>query len=310
MKKMKKLRTVVGMSLVCAVGVTSATGCGGVKLPKEPADMAMMATKRTEALDSYELTGTMNLEANLMGETVDMDGTIRAVYFKDPMKMKMDLNMVYAEESIDMSMYFMKEEDNYVMYSCLEDQWTKQTMDASDEKQAEMIEKLESGNIDMISDYADKVSLDESQAEEGTTALKMTVTGQDLVELMSMMEANESLDSTGVSMDMFKGLGDIDMVMKIDNEQVYWKSVKMDMTSMIQGLFDSIIGSYSELLGDQEIEMSVADCSLEMNYEKYNEATAFELPEEAKNAKETNEDDIFGAMEEDTEEDIEEEIEE
>jgi hypothetical protein len=138
----------------------------------------------------------------------------------------------------------------------------------------------------------------------------MTVTGQDLVELMSMMEANESLDSTGVSLDMFKGLGDIDMVMKIDNEQVYWKSVKMDMTSMIQGLFDSIIGSYSELLGDQEIEMSVADCSLEMNYEKYNEATAFELPEEAKNAKETNEDDIFGAMEEDTEEDIEEEIEE
>lgn len=297
-EKMRKWKNVVGMSLVCAMGVTSISGCGtDVKLPKEPADMVKVATERTAALDSYELTGSMDLEASIMGEDIDVDANIHAIYFKEPMKMKMDIEALYGEETMDLSMYFMKENDTYVTYTCVDDQWTKQTIDTTDEEQAKLFKQLETGNLDVLKEYADKVTLAENQEKEGETALSMTITAQDIMKLMETMEMDETMASSGVPVGMFENLGDIETVMSIDNKQVYWKSINIDMTSMMQGLLDTVMSSYGALLGEQDVNTSVTNCTMEMNYDKYNAAAAFELPEEAKNAQEVGTVSVIGGDE-------------
>ena len=84
------MKKVAGMSLAMVMGVTSAAGCGtsAVKMPEEPSEIAKLATERTNALKSYELSGTAKIDVEAMGESVAADVTLNAVYFKDPMKMK------------------------------------------------------------------------------------------------------------------------------------------------------------------------------------------------------------------------------
>ena len=65
---MKKMKKVAGMSLAMVMGVTSAAGCGtsAVKMPEEPSEIAKLATERTNALKSYELSGTAKIDVEYL----------------------------------------------------------------------------------------------------------------------------------------------------------------------------------------------------------------------------------------------------
>ena len=296
---MKKMKKVAGMSLAMVMGVTSAAGCGtsAVKMPEEPSEIAKLATERTNALKSYELSGTAKIDVEAMGESVAADVTLNAVYFKDPMKMKMDMNVVYGEENMDMSMYMMKEEDSYVMYmgTTVEgtESWMKQTIDSSDEANAALFKQLEGAeNNEMVEKYADLYTLSEEKAADGETALDFTLTADTLTSIVSEMGMEEQLTEAGASTEMFAMLGDIKAQMTVDNKNVYWKSIKMDLAQNIQGLLDTIMAAYGDAAGDTT--MAVNACSIEMTYSKYDEATDFELPEAAKDAVDMS--DMTGAL--------------
>ena len=160
------------MSMALLMGVSTVAGCGtkSVTMPEEPTDIAKLATERTNALKSYELNGTGKFDLEMMGQEVKLDMDIHAVYFKDPMKMKMDYNIAYGEEKMDCSMYFMKEEDNYVTYTCMDDTWTKQTLDPKDETQKKMIEQFESGVLNIGEEYYNNYTIAEEQPKEDETA--------------------------------------------------------------------------------------------------------------------------------------------
>ena len=83
--------------------------------------------------------------------------------------------------------------------------------------------------------------------------------------------------------------------MSVNTDQVYWKSIKMDLAKPAQGLIDSIMskamkmyGAYAEDVDTSAFEIKISACDFELNYDKYNKASDFEIPEEAKNAKEIN----------------------
>ena len=98
-----RLKKVMGMSMALIMGVSTVAGCGSksVTMPEKPADIAKLATERTNALKSYELNGTGKFDLEMMGEKVDMDMNIHAVYFKDPMKMKMEYEVSNAAEDAE-----------------------------------------------------------------------------------------------------------------------------------------------------------------------------------------------------------------
>lgn len=291
-----RLKKVMGMSMALLMGVSTVAGCGSksVTMPEKPADIAKLATERTNALKSYELNGTGNFDLEMMGQEVKLDMDIHAVYFKDPMKMKMDYNIAYGEEKMDCSMYFMKEEDNYVTYTCMDDTWTKQTLDPKDETQKKMIEQFESGVLNMGEEYYNNYTIAEEQPKEDETALDFTMKAEDLMDVMSKMGMDSStLEGAGVTEDMLSSFGDIKCVMGVDKENVYWKSAKMDMTNMLQGVLDYVV-EMASAFSEEKMTAKASNCVMEMTYDKYDAAEDFKLPEEAKNAKEADTNSLLG----------------
>ncbi|MCI8410700.1 MAG: hypothetical protein HFJ09_15810 [Lachnospiraceae bacterium] len=297
---MKAIKKVAVTTMALAMGVSTVTACGtkSVSMPQEPKDIAKLASERTAELKSYELKGNADIAMDMMGQKVDIDIDINAVYFKDPMKLKMDMKMVNNaagkdasedEKEMTASMYFMKEEDNYVMYMGMEDTWSKTTMSKDDEQYKELIGMLDKGMTSSDDSFIDLYTKAAEQPKD-QTMLELKLTGEQIADQIKKSGADTSvLESAGASLDMIKQLGEIPISMGVDNDNVYWKSVSIDLKDIIQSVFDTTLEQYKSMLGDEkEISMSVDECQMKLTYDKYNKATDFELPEEAKNAQETD----------------------
>ena len=179
----------------------------------------------------------------------------------------------------------------------------------------EALDKLSKGEkVDTFSmeDYKDCLSLDKDNNTDDATAVLFTLTSDKMLDaykksadlLKGSGVSADTIDSAlavyGLSMDsLFKGMGDITANMTVDTDQVYFKSISMDLAKPIQSLVDVVIEEMSKANGEamdtSSVKINVSACDFTFNYDKYNEATDFELPEEAKNAEEVATDDLTGS---------------
>lgn len=326
-----KMKKVLATGLVGVMSMTALVGCGSkdskdsstgdsVKIPSEPIEIAKMASERTAELDSYELNGKLNFDISAAGETVKATADMNAVYFKDPMKMKMDFDIATEadgkKQDISVDAYFMKEDDTYVIYAGLgaegQTSWVKMGLDPSESNQKQLIDALDvasksdsKNTEDAWKGMEDCLSLDKENNTDDATALLVSVTADQIkkayeegakADKTAATSAEKSLAQVGMTTDdLFEALGTISVNMSVNTDQVYWKSIKMDLAKPAQGLIDSIMskamemyGAYAEDVDTSAFEIKISACDFELNYDKYNKASDFEIPEEAKNAKEIN----------------------
>lgn len=325
------MKKVLATGLVGVMSMTALVGCGSkdskdsstgdsVKIPSEPIEIAKMASERTAKLDSYELNGKLNFDISAAGETVKATADMNAVYFKDPMKMKMDFDIATEadgkKQDISVDAYFMKEDDTYVIYAGLgaegQTSWVKMGLDPSETNQKQLIDALDvasksdsKNTEDAWKGMEDCLSLDKENNTDDATALLVSVTADQIkkayeegakADKTAATSAETSLAQVGMTTDdLFEALGTISVNMSVNTDQVYWKSIKMDLAKPAQGLIDSIMskamemyGAYAEDVDTSAFEIKISACDFELNYDKYNKASDFEIPEEAKNAKEIN----------------------
>lgn len=330
-----RMKRVFATGLVGIMSVAALGGCGSkdskdpaksdsVKMPSEPYEIMELASERTNALDSYEMNGSFNFAIDAMGTTVDAKADFSAVYFKNPMKMKMDVDVTATSgeetEDVSVDLYFMNEEDTYVVYVGAEaegeSEWKKTTLDPKDDSQKSLIDALDGlkegkNEKSSMEDFKDCFSLDKDNNTDDATALLFTLTGQQILDAYN--ESADVLESAGMSTDqldsalsayglttegIFKGMGDITANVMVDTDQIYFKSISMDLATPIQNLVDVVMDGVKELYGeymkDSSIQIDVSACDFTLNYDKYNEATEFELPQEAKDAEEVSTDDVIG----------------
>ena len=112
-----KMKKVVALGFVGVLACSSLTACGNkVTLPKEPAKIAAAADKETAKADNFEGKGTMTVAGKVMGQDVTFDADMTMTYFKDPMKLKVDVNYkIQDDKDMSASVYFMQENNNYVV---------------------------------------------------------------------------------------------------------------------------------------------------------------------------------------------------
>lgn len=330
------MKKVLATGLVGVMSMTALVGCGSkdskdsstgdsVKIPSEPIEIAKMASERTAKLDSYELNGKLNFDISAAGETVKATADMNAVYFKDPMKMKMDFDIATEadgkKQDISVDAYFMKEDDTYVIYAGLgaegQTSWMKMALDSSDATQKQIIDALDVASKGDSKDSEDAwkgmeecLSLDKDNNTDDSTALLVSLTADQIkkayeegakADAASASSAEASLAQVGMTTDdLFEALGTISVNMSVNTDQVYWKSIKMDLAKPAQGLIDSIMskamkmyGAYAEDVDTSAFEIKISACDFELNYDKYNKASDFELPEEAKNALPLNLNDLL-----------------
>ena len=325
------MKKVLATGLVGVMSMTALVGCGSkdskdsstgdsVKIPSEPIEIAKMASERTAELDSYELNGKLNFDISAAGQTVKATADMNAVYFKDPMKMKMDFDIATEadgkKQDVSVDAYFMKEDDTYVIYAGLgaegQTSWVKMGLDPSESNQKQLIDALDvasksdsKNTEDAWKGMEDCLSLDKENNTDDATALLVSVTADQIkkayeegakADKTAATSAETSLAQVGMTTDdLFEALGTISVNMSVNTDQVYWKSIKMDLAKPAQGLIDSIMskamkmyGAYAEDVDTSAFEIKISACDFELNYDKYNKASDFEIPEEAKNAKEIN----------------------
>ena len=299
---MRTMKKATAMAMAVFMGVASLTGCGTkssskVEMPETAPEIAKLATERTNALDSYTLDGTMSLDIDAMGQAVKGDVTFDATYFKDPTKLKMDMTIAYEageeNEEIKAAFYFMKEDDTYTYYMNMndgtDDQWMKQSLDPENEDQKALIDQLEaglSGKVDTSSAIYDKYAKSEEQPKDATS-LDLKITGSDIMDMIEESGVDTStLDSqlatAGVSTSLFGQIGELPFVTTVDNKDIYWKSMSVDMTETVQNLVDTMMAAYG--LTDDTYSVTVNKLAMDFNYDNYNKAEDFELPAEAADA--------------------------
>ena len=134
MKKRTKRLAAIGMSAVMAAALLS--GCGG-KTKATPENLLRDMTDRAEEIESalmnvkFEMGLSSGTESISFGMDMDMESTTEPEASHG--KGEVNFDIVGNSMSTEMEMYSVKEEDQYVTYTMMNGQWTKE---AADEEEA------------------------------------------------------------------------------------------------------------------------------------------------------------------------------
>lgn len=279
--------------------VVSVVGCGK-KTPTDPKEILKTTQENAKNTKSVEGKMTMDLDATMEvgGEKQDFKTTITAdiATFTDPMKSKvtmtMDLSALGAGTQ-EITSYVAKDGDDYYTYTGVAGQWNKV--------------KLEKDAIENAMKQANSesyVELYNKNAENFTNKGEVDLDGKKVIQLegkISGASIKELIEESGVldqeqfstykSMvtPFFEGLSDTPVKMYVDSETMNTSKMTVDLKDVLQGVFDKAMEQYGSLLtggADTEMKFTLNKCDISMTYSNYNKAADFEIPEEAKNAKE------------------------
>lgn len=297
---MKKKFLALMMAAVLAMSVAA---CGESASADSADGVAQNTEAAVEEIDPYEAAlENMNAVTNMDAQMVmEMDMTIGAgdetqsmetvttmdmVYFSDPVRMKIDMAMEMGElGSVTQNVYAEIAEDNstYTMYLYDGSDWMAQSVGLTDVEQFDA-----RGNMIANMDSSYNYTAAGTEQIDGANAYKYTgkITGDALNETMLSSGALDSLSSLGMDESqlesMMTDLGEISVTMWIDEATLYPVKYEMDMTAAM----DKLVSNMMEAMGDQAagMTMSIPKMYITMTCSNFNEATDFEIPEEAKAA--------------------------
>lgn len=274
MKRTKRcaaaLAVVLGLSL-CSCGSTTD-------------DPLAAAQKQMESVKSMDAHMTMEMDMQVMGQTMESVTTMDMTCFSEPNKLKAEMTMDMGElGSQSMSMYAEEKDGSYTMYVFDGSSWASQAAELSDLEQYDA-----KSSMNLYLDSGSDFQEDGTETINGVEAVKYTgvIRGDKLREVM---EASGSLDSMssltqmGVTEDqieeMLSDLGDMPVSIWIDTEDHYPVQYEMDMTSIMNGLMEKMM----DVVGDEAkgLDLSVPKMLITMTCSHFNSATDFTIPEEA-----------------------------
>lgn len=279
---MKKRLVAMMMMLVM---VLSMAACGKKsELPTEPADIAKKANENANKVKNFECTGNATFDMEAAGQKVAGTITLKMATFLDPFKMKMDMTMdMGTQGKANMSMYFINEDDKYTSYTYMEmggnGTWTKQEI--TDTK---TIDSMKNGGVSNIAQDTERFKKVDS-TDEKTTTLQYTLTADDFKKALEAANVSNQLSALGMSANIFDGIPDTPITITVDNDTVMWKTFSFDMKDLVNTILTNVIKG---LGAEKEAKFKVNDFKFNMEYQNYDKATDFELPEEAKNAVDMN----------------------
>lgn len=279
---MKRKNTWLALAL-CAVLTLTLTACGGDKGSKKgDVDPLAAAEENMANAASMEIDMTMNMDMEVMGETMKTVTGIDMTYFNDPMRMKADMTMDMGEMgSANMLMYADQASDGTItMYVNDGSGWMSETVSAEDLGQFDT-----RASMGFYLDSSSGMTQSGTETVNGTQCYRYTgkITGDAVKDVMMQSGALDSLGSSGLTESdleqMLNGLGDIPITLWIGQESLYYVRMDMDMTACMNGLMEAMVESMGG--ADLGITMSVPKMTITMDCSNFNSAADFSIPAEA-----------------------------
>ena len=171
------------LSAVCLAG------CGG----KSDEALLTASVKNLNEAKNCDITakmsGKMKVSIGDFSQDVDMDMDITSTMFMDPVKTKVVSTLNSAGTSVKSESYIAKENDKYVTYTKVDDEWSKMELGNMDEAMAVSgMDNMAKQLVDDISKYVKK----DDQEKEGKKYLvyDYTISGDAIKDMIKSMSSS------------------------------------------------------------------------------------------------------------------------
>lgn len=269
MKTRTKKLAAMGMAAVMAAALLS--GCGG-RTKATPENLLRDMTEKAEKVESTVMNLKFNINLSAGGEelavTMDMDMEATTEPEASHGKGEVSFDIAGSSMSTEMEIYSVKEDDQYVTYTMMEGEWTKEA--AGEEETLGDIEGM-TGDIE---DYADKFKLEEDLAE---------INGEDCFELTGELDGD--IFSEMIQSDMLDSFSGYGLDEETISEMVFPCTIDIYKDTILPAriMFD-LTDTFESMMEDAGVAAS--DCYMEMTFMEYDSVDDIVVPDEALEAEE------------------------
>lgn len=289
MKKFKRFGAVF-CAAIMALALTSCGTTNGDTTGGTPADVLATAEKKLAEVDSMEATMTMDMDFSMTSEgqgyDIQSNTVMNMVMFNDPLKVKVGatINMTMSglgEQTMDMAMYMLGDDDNYTMYMNQDGKWYSEAVDMryieQYDPQASM--ELYLKNADSFTKVAEETINDVK-----TTKYSGVITGAAMEEVINSSGMLDNISGMGMDAEgmdlaaLYQNMGDLPISIWID-EEGYPVRYEMDMKDVMNKMFEQILAQPD--MADSGATMNCTKVFVSMDCFNFNQADDFEVPAEA-----------------------------
>ena len=285
-KGMKKQKRLMALGITAAMAAGLLSGCGTKATPENLLrDMQKNAEKTESALLNFKMDIAMGDGTDDVGLGMDMNMETTTEPEASHGKGTVSISMSGMDFSVEMEMYSVQEDGEYVTYTLMEDQWTKEVSD-----DGEMTGEVDS-IADNVEEYADQFELAEDLVTVNDKEC-FELTGELDGDLFSEMMQTDMLDSlAGYGIDE-EALSDMMFPCTID---IYKDSI------LPARLYFDMTESMAPLMEDSGV--TVSECYVDMTFMEYDTVEEITVPDEAVSAAEDGSDSGLDLPQDDTYED-------
>ena len=265
----KRITRLAAMGMAAVMTAALLSGCSG-RTKATPENLLRDMTSKAEKVESAVMNVKFNVNlgssagALAMGMDLDMESTT------DPEashgKGEVSLDVGGSAMSTEMEMYSVQEADEYVTYTLMDGEWTKEVAD-----QAEELGNVQ-GMTGNIRGYADKFELGEDLSE---------VNGKDCFELTGELDGD--IFSEMIQSDMMESFAGYGLDEETVSNMVFPCTIDIYKDSILPArIYFDLTDTFESMIGDSGFTAS--DCYIEMTFLEYDSVDEIVLPVEALDA--------------------------
>ena len=274
----------LGITAAMAAGLLS--GCGTKATPENLLrDMQKNAEKTESALLNFKMDIAMGDGTDDVSLGMDMNMETTTEPEASHGKGAVSISMSGMDFSVEMEMYSVQEDGEYVTYTLMEDQWTKEVSD-----DGEMTGEVDS-IADNVEEYADQFELAEDL---------VTVNDKECFELTGELDGD--LFSEMMQTDMMDSLAGYGIDEEALSDMMFPCTIDIYKDSILPArLYFDMTESMAPLMEDSGV--TVSECYVDMTFMEYDTVEEITVPDEAVSAAEDGSDSGLDLPQDDTYED-------
>lgn len=261
---MRKTREkTVAMGIACTMTAALLAGCGTKATPENLLrDMEKNSEKVESTLMNFKMNMAMSDGSSDVSFGIDMDMESTADPEASHGKGTVSISMSGMNFDVETEMYSVIEDDEYVVYTLMEDQWTRKVSDIN-----EIAGEIDSMTQSMT-EYADQFELEEDLS---------TVNDQECFELTG--ELDGGLIGELIGTDMMESLGEYDIDDETLTDMVFPCTIDIYKDSILPArIYFDMTDALTPLLEDTGA--SVSECYVDVTVMEYDSVGEITVPEE------------------------------
>ena len=285
-KGMKKQKRLMALGITAAMAAGLLSGCGTKATPENLLrDMQKNAEKTESALLNFKMDIAMGDGTDDVSLGMDMNMETTTEPEASHGKGTVSISMSGMDFSVETEMYSVQEDGEYVTYTLMEDQWTKEVSD-----DGEMTGEVDS-IADNVEEYADQFELAEDL---------VTVNDKECFELTGELDGD--LFSEMMQKDMLDSLAGYGIDEETLSDMVFPCTIDIYKDSILPArLYFDMTESMAPLMEDSGV--TVSECYVDMTFMEYDTVEEITVPDEAVSAAEDGSDSGLDLPQDDTYED-------